>query len=748
MAKRKAEEAEVEIDPFFGLDDLPVGDSLLKDDDYHGAESPDAANENDQVEMTNATAPAVIDEITTAEDDASLPPWMRAAHASVIAAKTPSTKDLGLDPRLLTALKKKLGVRRCFPVQAAVIPVVLGAHAGRCAADVCVCAPTGSGKTLAYALPVVQALLPRVVTRLRALVLLPTRGLAAQVHDIFAALVEGTPLRVGLAAAHDGISFERERASLLANGASGAGNRGGGASSAVDILVATPGRLVEHLQCPGGGFTLQHLRLLVVDEADRLISGGYQGWLQLVLDAAHSGESALESAPMTTAKARLAPGSSPFEQLTRRPALGGAAAVARGPPLAMSAAEPPLLKMLFSATLTRSAAKLAPFRLCRPRYFCVAGARYATPSTLKEWMLTCADAHEKLKLLVTLLRCVLDRAHDADVESRNKPHKAKEGKKRKAAEAVAKAKRDQKDESASESEDGALMDAYDEEEGEEENQEDMLRGQEQAGVGRPEDKDGQADVLDEDEQDVATAGADKVIVFTSSLESTHRLTRLLQLLLRIDVGEFSSAVPPRERTALLKAFKSRQLRVLVASDAMARGMDVEGVDAVINYDPPANIKGYVHRVGRTARAGRAGTSYTLLRTSEVHHFKRSMAKASKAWRPLELPEQQAALGALSGEYDQALDELQAALQAERSGELASTSSRVALEEAIGKQRRLRAEAELRSSAQAARGGVGVEAKAQGSGSRSGGGGDGGGSSSSSSDDDDSDEADSERFEGE
>ena len=272
---------------------------------------------------------------------------------------------------------------------------------------------------------------------------------------------------------------------------------------------------------------------------------------------------------------------------------------------------------------------------------------------------------------------MLDRAHDADVESRNKPHKAKEGKKRKAAEAVAKAKRDQKDESASESEDGALMDAYDEEE-EEENQEDMLRGQEQAGVGRPEDKDGQADVLDEDEQDVATAGADKVIVFTSSLESTHRLTRLLQLLLRIDVGEFSSAVPPRERTALLKAFKSRQLRVLVASDAMARGMDVEGVDAVINYDPPANIKGYVHRVGRTARAGRAGTSYTLLRTSEVHHFKRSMAKASKAWRPLELPEQQAALGALSGEYDQALDELQAALQAERSGELASTSSRVAL----------------------------------------------------------------------
>ena len=64
---------------------------------------------------------------------------------------------------------------------------------------------------------------------------------------------------------------------------------------------------------------------------------------------------------------------------------------------------------------------------------------------------------------------------------------------------------------------------------------------------------------------------------------------------------------------------------------MARGMDVEGVSVVINYDPPANIKGYVHRVGRTARAGKAGTSYTLLKDSEVHHFKASMAKAAKAY---------------------------------------------------------------------------------------------------------------------
>ena len=54
------------------------------------------------------------------------------------------------------------------------------------------------------------------------------------------------------------------------------------------------------------------------------------------------------------------------------------------------------------------------------------------------------------------------------------------------------------------------------------------------------------------------------------------------------------------------------MRLLVASDAMARGMDVEGVSAVVNYDPPANIKAYVHRVGRCGRAGATGVATTFL----------------------------------------------------------------------------------------------------------------------------------------
>ena len=60
------------------------------------------------------------------------------------------------------------------------------------------------------------------------------------------------------------------------------------------------------------------------------------------------------------------------------------------------------------------------------------------------------------------------------------------------------------------------------------------------------------------------------------------------------------------------------IQVLVSSDAMTRGMDVDGVTNVINYDIPAYIKTYIHRAGRTARAGKAGRCFTLLRKDEVY----------------------------------------------------------------------------------------------------------------------------------
>ncbi|XP_015246102.1 PREDICTED: ATP-dependent RNA helicase DDX51-like [Cyprinodon variegatus] len=91
-------------------------------------------------------------------------------------------------------------------VQAEVIPAILdgakhgllmgrGGHRPR---DICVSAPTGSGKTLSFVIPVIQALMERVVCEIRALAVLPTKELAQQVYRVFASYAEGTPLRVAL----------------------------------------------------------------------------------------------------------------------------------------------------------------------------------------------------------------------------------------------------------------------------------------------------------------------------------------------------------------------------------------------------------------------------------------------------------------------------------------------------------------------------------------------------------------------
>ncbi|CAI5991001.1 unnamed protein product [Closterium sp. NIES-65] len=83
-------------------------------------------------------------------------------------------------------------------------------------------------------------------------------------------------------------------------------------------------------------------------------------------------------------------------------------------------------------------------------------------------------------------------------------------------------------------------------------------------------------------------------------------------------------------SAILDRFRRGQVQVLVASDAMTRGMDVEGVFNVVSYDAPVYPKTFVHRAGRTARAGRPGHCYTILRKQEVRHFKAVLGKVGCA----------------------------------------------------------------------------------------------------------------------
>merc|ERR1719230_1305780 len=72
----------------------------------------------------------------------------------------------------------------------------------------------------------------------------------------------------------------------------------------------------------------------------------------------------------------------------------------------------------------------------------------------------------------------------------------------------------------------------------------------------------------------------------------------------------------RDRDHSLWAFKSGKAKVLVATDVAQRGLDIKNVEIVVNYDPPSNMEDYVHRIGRTGRAGMKGDAYTFLYESE------------------------------------------------------------------------------------------------------------------------------------
>lgn len=170
---------------------------------------------------------------------------------------------LGLHPALLKAADEA-GYHDATPIQAAAIPPAL---AGR---DVLGSAQTGSGKTVAFALPILQRLAaaPRPVPRrLQALVLVPTRELAVQVAEVMRGLAQHLAPPVKVAAVHGGVSINPQLMGL----------RGG-----ADIVVATPGRLLD-LVDHNAPLGLSTAGVLVLDEADRLLDGGFADELQRVL---------------------------------------------------------------------------------------------------------------------------------------------------------------------------------------------------------------------------------------------------------------------------------------------------------------------------------------------------------------------------------------------------------------------------------------------------------------------------------
>ncbi|WP_300477960.1 DEAD/DEAH box helicase [Shewanella sp.] len=171
---------------------------------------------------------------------------------------------LSLNSTLVNTLAS-LGYESPTPIQLEAIPTILAKR------DVMAGAHTGTGKTAAFALPILHHLLAlsplqelTAVRPVHALVLVPTRELAVQVQQSFVKYAKGTDIRVGIA--YGGVSIDAQVAVFNAG---------------IDVLIATPGRLLDHLR--QGALSLKQLSVLVFDEADRMLDMGFMDEIQAVL---------------------------------------------------------------------------------------------------------------------------------------------------------------------------------------------------------------------------------------------------------------------------------------------------------------------------------------------------------------------------------------------------------------------------------------------------------------------------------
>ncbi|KAF8544784.1 P-loop containing nucleoside triphosphate hydrolase protein [Trichophaea hybrida] len=435
----------------------------------------------------------------------SLPPWLKEPTSVSPATRTPFPSISGLSPRLQSRLAA-LSLTKAFAVQTAVLPLLLERGG-----DLCISAATGSGKTLAYVLPIIQSLSSRVVTRLRAIIVVPTRELVQQVNSTATSLASGTGLKIGTAIGSRSLAVEQ---GLLV------ANEDGEVSSKIDHVRTTP------------GFDLTWVKWLVIDEADRLLAQSFQEWVDIVIVG-------LEEAATKHNLERIA--GVDLGDLGLRPRRREGEIVR---------------KVVLSATMTRDVGKLAGLRLRKPKLVVVEdpplpeGENVEMGDGLDEEL-------EQFSVPAGL------REHVTPVE--NVEYKP-------------------------------LYLMY------------LLRLQE------------------------IKAGA---LVFVKSNEGAARLARLLET-----VGEASSTssspftvglvtgeMEKKRREKVLKRFSKGEVDLLVCSDLISRGLDLPNIRHIINYDIPASTRAYVHRVGRTARAGNEGDAWTLLGNNEARWFWRNIGKA-------------------------------------------------------------------------------------------------------------------------
>ncbi|CAH8560759.1 unnamed protein product [Schistosoma mattheei] len=474
-----------------------------------------------------------------------------------------SVNDVAKLGQFLRLRLSEIGITHFFPVQSAVIPYMLDCyvtskHRPLCRPrDICICAPTGSGKTLAYSVPIIQLFLNRVHRFIRALVIVPVRDLAVQVYKTFSQLVNGTDIQVGVLAGIKSFSKEQEDIINLTDESY---------SAKVDIVIATPGRLVDHLYNTPG-FSMERLRILVIDEADRVIVEEKQNWYHTLEDVLYYYTSSISQNSWSNVSVRK----------RSRPIPTVGYHYDRSVDITLQ-------KILVSATLTHDPEPLKQFNLHFPILF--------TSNRIH---------HNKNNL-----DAVLNDHENEETNSSEIKKQVKNDENREIPNVISQLK--------------------------------SSENHTTTGVG-------QFLIPESLEEFLVTAKPDirvlflvylvrqkhkkRILCFANTVDCAKRLNILLASFQGIKSKFLSSHLHPDKRQRILNLFSVGLCQILVCTDSMARGIDINDVECVVSYDVPPSIKIYIHRIGRTARAGKKGTAYSLLSTNQFYHFKKDLKRAGR-----------------------------------------------------------------------------------------------------------------------
>lgn len=572
----------------------------------------------------------------------ALPQWL--AEPMVVSSKTRVPfKDLPLGHPTVASLESK-GFAEAFAIQAGVLPLLLpGDQEYR--GDLCISAATGSGKTLAYVLPMIEALRGKPVTRLRGLIVVPTRELVTQVRDTLQLCIAGTGLKIGTAV---GSKTLKEEQQLLMTKGQKHDPEGYKAAqpkkldgdedlmdwsndsdlpdddsdclidfvvdytSSVDVLICTPGRLVDHMRSTKG-FTLEHVQWLIVDEADRLLDESFQQWIDVVLPA-------LQAQPKRVNRIGIL-----LESFHVRD-------------------ERQIQKVILSATMTKDISKLMALQLRKPKLVVLGNshvkqlgaelsesatslvtkdqADIELPATLREIAVPIKKVEDKPLYLLELLSATTFSKETLHNCEGPRPHM---GRNKKQYHPVSSSSNDSDSDISSSSLNISNSASH--------------TSSSDSGSGSDSDSSSSKSFMKKLKTPPKTPGSSSaahgVLVFINNNENALRLARLLSLLRpswapRIGSLTKSTATSTGRRT--LAAFRNRKVSVLIASDRASRGLDIQDLAQVINYDMPTSVTSYVHRVGRTARARKKGVATTLVAHHEARWFWNEIARSGAVRR--------------------------------------------------------------------------------------------------------------------